>query len=122
MPEFTGGDAALLKWVAEHIQYPESAAKDGVQGRVSCTFTVEKDGSVSDAKVVRPVHPALDKEALRVIMALPAFTPGKNKGKVVRFYTVLRFDSNCPGKIPIMPLHLRLHHCLLLIRMIQQYM
>lgn len=89
MPEFPEGDAGLLKYVADNIKYPENAAKNGIQGRVSCTLVVEKDGSVSNAKVTAPVDPDLDKEALRVIMALPKFKPGTIDGKTVRvLYTV----------------------------------
>jgi TonB family protein len=84
MPEFPGGDIALLKWVSENIRYPENAARNGIQGRVSCTFTVEKDGSVSDVQVVNPVDPELDAEAVRVLQLLSKFTPGRDKGEIVR--------------------------------------
>lgn len=84
MPEFPGGDPALLKWIAENISYPTIAAENGIQGRVSCTFTVNADGSVSDVQVVRPVDPNLDKEAIRVLKKLPKFKPGEQRGKPVR--------------------------------------
>ncbi|MDR1524212.1 MAG: energy transducer TonB [Tannerella sp.] len=84
MPEFPGGDAALLKWIGEHINYPTIAAENGIQGRVACTFTVNADGSVSDVVVVRPVDPNLDKEALRVLKMVPKFKPGEQRGKPVR--------------------------------------
>ena len=84
MPEFPGGDAALLKWISENINYPTIAAENGVQGRVSCTFTVNADGSVADVTVVRPLDPNLDKEALRVLKLLPKFKPGEQRGKPVR--------------------------------------
>jgi TonB family C-terminal domain len=84
MPEFPGGDIALLKWISENINYPTIAAENGVQGRVSCTFVVNADGSVSDAQVVRPLDPNLDKEAIRVLQKLPKFRPGEQRGKPVR--------------------------------------
>ena len=84
MPEFPGGDAALLKYISDNINYPTIAAENGVQGRVACTFTVNADGSVSDVSVVRPLDPNLDKEALRVLKTLPKFRPGEQRGKPVR--------------------------------------
>jgi TonB family protein len=84
MPEFPGGDAALLEWISENLKYPENAAKKNIQGRVSCTFTVEKDGSVSDVHVVRPIHPELDAEAVRDLQMLTEVTTGNNKGETVR--------------------------------------
>ena len=84
MPEFPGGDAALLKWIGDNIVYPTIAAENGIAGRVSCTFTVNADGSVADVTVVRPVDPNLDKEALRVLKLLPKFRPGEQRGKPVR--------------------------------------
>jgi len=84
MPEFPGGDAALLKWIADHINYPTIAQENGIQGRVSCSFTVNADGSVEDVKVARSVDPNLDKEAVRVLSMLPKFKPGEQRGKKVR--------------------------------------
>ena len=84
MPEFPGGDMALLKWISENLSYPTIAAENGVQGRVSCTFVVNADGSVSDVSVVRPLDPNLDKEAIRVLQKLPKFRPGEQRGKPVR--------------------------------------
>jgi len=84
MPEFPGGEAALLKWIADHINYPTIAAENGIQGRVSCTFTVNADGSVTDVQVIRPRDPNLDKEAIRVLKQLPKFKPGEQRGKPVR--------------------------------------
>ncbi len=84
MPEFPGGALAMAKWMSENTNYPESAANNGIQGRVYCSFTVEKDGSISNVQVIRSVDPALDEEAKRVLMNLPKFTPGRHKGKVVR--------------------------------------
>ena len=85
-PEFPGGNVALLRYISEHVCYPESAAQEGAQGRVLCRFTVNKDGSVSDVTVVRSLHPELDKESVRVLSELPKFKPGSHKGETVRVY------------------------------------
>lgn len=94
MPEFPGGMANLLKWIAENVNYPTIAAENGIEGRVSCQFTVNADGSISDVIVVRPVDPSLDREAIRVLSRLPKFTPGQQRGKPVRvkFSVPVRFQ------------------------------
>ncbi|MDR3250799.1 MAG: TonB family protein [Tannerella sp.] len=84
MPEFPGGDAALLKWINEHITYPTIASENGIQGRVFCEFTVNADGSVQDVIAIKPLDPNLDREALRVLRLLPKFKPGEQRGKPVR--------------------------------------
>ena len=84
MPTFPGGDAALMKYLAENIKYPVSAQKAKEQGRVVVQFIVEKDGTVTVVKTVRSVTPALDAEAVRVIKAMPKWTPGKQGGQPVR--------------------------------------
>ena len=85
MPEFPGGgQAALLQYLAASIRYPRSARENGIQGRVVCNFIINKDGKVQDTEVIRSVSPDLDREALRVINAMPPWTPGKQKGKAVR--------------------------------------
>ena len=89
MPEFPGGDAELLKFISKSIKYPVIAQENGIQGRVICSFVINRDGSVVDATVVRGVDPSLDKEALRVINTMPKWKPGKQRGKPVRVkYTV----------------------------------
>ncbi|WP_459188802.1 energy transducer TonB [Parabacteroides sp. APC149_11_2_Y6] len=89
MPEFPGGQGALLQYLAKSIKYPVIAQENGIQGRVTCTFVVNKDGSIVDAEVIRGVDPSLDKEALRVINTMPKWSPGKQRGKPVRVkYTV----------------------------------
>lgn len=89
MPEFPGGQEALLEFLQTHAKYPESAIRNGIEGRVYCSFVVGKDGTVSDADVLRGVSPELDQEALRVINTMPAWSPGKQRGKAVRVrYTV----------------------------------
>ncbi|MBQ8158809.1 MAG: energy transducer TonB [Prevotella sp.] len=89
MPEFPGGQAALLKWISDHIKYPAIAEENGIQGRVVCTFVVERDGSVTDVQVARSIDPSLDKEAVRVLKQMPRWNPGKQNGSSVRVkYTV----------------------------------
>ncbi len=89
MPEYPGGPKALMEFLNNNVQYPAEAEKAGIQGRVIATFVVEKDGSISNAKVVKSVDPLLDAEALRVIDAMPNWKPGMQNGKVVRVkYTV----------------------------------
>lgn len=89
MPEFPGGQNELLKYLARNIKYPEESVKNKEEGRVSLTFTVNKDGSLSDFKVVRSITPLLDAEALRIAKSMPNWTPAKNKGEIVRVaYTI----------------------------------
>ena len=89
MPDFPGGMAECMKWLAKNIQYPEDCKKKGTEGRVIVQFVVDKDGSVMDAKVVRSIDPLLDKEALRVVNLMPKWKPGKNQGEAVRIrYTI----------------------------------
>ena len=90
MPEFPGGQQALFKFLSENIKYPVIAQENGIQGRVICQFTVNKDGSIVDIEVVRSGgDPSLDKEAVRVIKSMPKWKPGKQRGKPVRVkYTV----------------------------------
>lgn len=83
-PEFPGGEAAMYKWLSENIVYPSAASEEGVQGRVVVEFVVGKDGSISNVRIVRPRHPALDKEALRVVKAMPKWMPGRNNGQPVK--------------------------------------
>ena len=83
-PLFPGGPAALLKYLSEHTKYPVVAQENGVQGRVTVQFVVEKDGSISDVHVLRGVDPSLDKEAVRVVKSMPRWTPGKQNGITVR--------------------------------------
>lgn len=83
-PYFSGGENALMAFLRESVKYPEIDIEQGNQGRVVCTFVVEKDGSISDIKVLRGVSPSLDKEALRVISSMPDWNPGIKDGKLVR--------------------------------------
>ena len=84
MPQYTGGESAMMKYVSENIKYPEKAKDDGIQGRVFISFVVEKDGSVSNVKVVRGIGGGCDEEAARVIAGMPKWQPGMQKGKPVR--------------------------------------
>lgn len=83
-PLFPGGPAALIKYLSENTKYPVVAQENGVQGRVTVQFVVEKDGSISDVHVLRGVDPSLDKEAVRVVKSMPRWTPGKQNGITVR--------------------------------------
>lgn len=88
-PKFPGGDAELYKWLSKNIRYPEMAAQNNIQGRVTVQFVVEKDGSIGEVKVVRGKDPDLDKEAVRVVKSLPKFIPGKMNGQSVRVWYTL---------------------------------
>lgn len=83
-PLFPGGPEALMKYLSENTKYPVVAQENGVQGRVTVQFVVEKDGSISDVHVLRGVDPSLDKEAVRVVKSMPRWTPGKQNGITVR--------------------------------------
>lgn len=78
-PEFPGGEAALYKYIRDVMVYPDEALKDSVEGRVIVEFVITETGKVTDARVVRGRHPALDKEALRIVNSLPDWTPGIEK-------------------------------------------
>ena len=83
-PSFQGGDAnTFSKWVNTRLEYPEIAKENGVQGRVTLQFTVEKDGSVTKVKVLLGVDPSLDKEAVRVVSMSPKWKPGKQRDRAV---------------------------------------
>ena len=103
MPYFPGGRELLLKYLAVNIKYPASAVKAKKQGRVIVTFIVQKDGSITHAKIAKSINPELDAEALRVVKGMPKWTPGTQNGKPVNVkYTVpvkfsLQKDAT-PGK------------------------
>ena len=84
MPIFEGGDAALLKYLRENLKYPDNTKDRGVQGRVVIGFIVEKDGSLTDVKVLRPVDIDLDAEVLRLVKGMPKWIPGRHNGQRVR--------------------------------------
>lgn len=83
MPSFPGGQAALTNFLTAHINYPAKARAENVQGRVIVQFTVDKNGDIKDVEVVRSVSPELDAEAIRVVMSMPRWIPGKQRGKTV---------------------------------------
>lgn len=86
---FPGGMGELMKWLGKNIKYPDLAAENGIQGRVMVRFVVERDGSTSNVEIARGVDPSLDKEAMRVVKAMPKWNPGKQRGKAVRQRFVL---------------------------------
>ena len=100
MPEFPGGQDSLYKFLGANIVYPNKAKKDGVEGKVYINFTIEKDGSINEVKVLRGVHPLLDEEAVRVVESFPKWKPGKQKGKTVRvsYNLPLNFVLNTKNK------------------------
>ena len=100
MPEFPGGTQALMEYIRNNIKWPDE--ESSVQGRVIVSFVVEKDGSVSNAKVVKSVHPAFDAEALRVVNGMPKWIPGKQNGEPVNTKYVVpvifKLDHSTPAK------------------------
>lgn len=82
-PEFPGGMGELMKYLQRNVRYPAAAQQAGIQGKVEVEFTVKKDGSVSDVKVIRSINPELDAEAVRVISAMPKWKPGEQRGTPV---------------------------------------
>ena len=93
MPEFPGGEAAMSQFINRTIRYPVIAQENGIQGRVVVQFVVNTDGKIVDVEVVRGVEESLDKEAVRVVKAMPPWNPGRQGGKNVRVkYTLpIRF-------------------------------
>ena len=96
-PQFPGGEAALLKYIAEHLRYPAMAQENGIQGRVVVQFVVTKTGSIGEVKVVRSKDPDLDKEAVRVVKTLPNFVPGKMNGHSVNVWYTLPITFKLQG-------------------------
>ncbi|MDR1742924.1 MAG: TonB family protein [Dysgonamonadaceae bacterium] len=84
MPLFPGGEEAMFKYLNDNIKYPAIAIESNIQGRVTCNFVVERDGSITDVQVVKGVDPLLDREAVRVIKSMPRWLPGKQQGQPVR--------------------------------------
>ena len=103
MPEFTGGGMpALMEYLSKNIKYPEAAMKKGIQGRGIVQFVVEKDGSITNVKILRGVDPELDKEAVRVVSAMPKWRPGTQRGEAVRVrFTVPVMFRLTEDKIPV---------------------
>ena len=97
MPQFPGGDAALMKYLSSHINYPPIAAENNVQGKVVVQFVVDKTGKVGEVKVIRSVDKDLDKEAVRVCKSLPKFTPGRQNGQAVSVWYTLPVQFKLQG-------------------------
>ncbi|MDY6207200.1 MAG: energy transducer TonB [Prevotella sp.] len=89
MPSFPGGTSGLITWLKDNVKYPKDAEKEKLQGRVLVAFVVEKNGSISNVKIQRSVHPLLDAEAIRVVKMMPRWEPGKHNNKPVRVRFVL---------------------------------
>jgi len=103
MPEFPGGNLEMRKFLAQNVKYPVEAQKKGIQGKVYVTFVVNKDGSVSNAKISRSVDPILDAEAVRVVSILPKWKPGRQRGQdvAVLFTVPINFAlSSTDFKLP----------------------
>jgi len=98
MPEFPGGQAEMMKFLAQNIQYPINAARNNVEGRVVLQFVVEKDGQIGDVKIARSVDPELDAEALRVVKSMPNFIPGRHGGKPVAVWYTIPISFKLQGK------------------------
>ena len=84
MPEFMGGDKARIRFLASNLKYPQAARKAGIQGMVYVTYVVEKDGSITNARLLRGIGGGCDEEAVRVVAAMPKWKPGTQRGKPVR--------------------------------------
>lgn len=98
MPQFIGGDKVLMKYLSASVKYPKEAYKNSISGRVFVTYIVEKDGSISNTKVLRSVHPLLDEEALRVVKSMPNWTPGIKDDKYVRVELILPINFTLKSK------------------------
>ncbi|MFN3329266.1 MAG: energy transducer TonB [Fervidobacterium pennivorans] len=96
-PIFPGGEKALFKFIIKNVKYPEEARRKGVEGRVLVSFIIEKDGSISNIKLVQGIGYGCDEEALRVISKLPKFTPGKHSGFPVRVQTGVPINFRLPN-------------------------
>jgi len=83
-PQFPGGDTAMYSWISQNLVYPAAAAEEGASGRVVVSFIVEKDGSISNVRIIKGKHPALDAEAIRLVRRMPRWIPGRNNGHLVR--------------------------------------
>ena len=98
MPEFPGGNEAMVKFLQENVVYPEKAKKKGISGKTFVSFVIEKDGSITDVKVARGFDKSCDAEAVRVVKSMPKWTPGKAKGQPVRVNFTMPFVFKAPQK------------------------
>ncbi|MDE6352544.1 MAG: energy transducer TonB, partial [Muribaculaceae bacterium] len=97
MPQFPGGEEALLKYIGDHLRYPTMAAENNIQGRVVVSFVVTKTGKIGEVKILRARDPDLDKEAIRVVKSLPDFIPGKMNGQAVNVWYNLPVNFKLQG-------------------------
>ena len=97
MPQFPGGDEALLRYLSSHINYPPMAAENNIQGKVVVEFVVDKTGKVGEVRVVRSVDKDLDREAVRVCKSLPKFVPGRQNGQPVSVWFTLPVTFKLQG-------------------------
>jgi len=81
MPQYPNGDVELMQFLSTNLKYPQDAINKKIEGKVVCRFLVNKDGTVSDVKVIRSLYPSIDNEAIRVLKMLPKWTPGKQNGE-----------------------------------------
>lgn len=98
MPEYPGGEQALMNDLIGSINYPDEAKKNGIQGKVFVSFVVDEQGKVTNAKIERGVDPALDAESLRVVNGLKTWKPGKEKGKIVKVAYTIPINYALDGK------------------------
>ena len=96
MPRFPDGEAALVKYVQSHINYPSEAAADSIQGRVVVQFVIDSLGCVGEVKVIRSIRADLDSEAIRLVKSLPKFNPGRQNGKAVSVWYTLPITFTLP--------------------------
>ena len=94
MPSFPGGSAKLLEYINENLHYPKEAKDSCIQGKVVVSFTIERDGSITEAKVAKGIDSLLDAEAVRIVESMPKWSPGKFNGKAVRtkYYVAVKFQ------------------------------
>lgn len=98
MPSFPGGVKALMDYLSENIKYPAAAERKDIQGRVIVQYVVQKDGSITDVKVVKSVHPLLDTEAIRVTTTMPKWIPGEYNGNPVSVRYTMPITFKLQGK------------------------
>ena len=98
MPEFNGGNAEMMKWLGNHVKYPQMAIDGHIEGRVIVKFVVEKDGSISNVSVIKSIHESLDKEAVRLVSSMPNWKPGVKDGKPVRCSFIVPIQFKLQGE------------------------
>lgn len=98
MPEYPGGEQALMNDLIGSIKYPDEAKKNGIQGKVFVSFVIDEQGKVTNAKIERGVEASLDQESLRVVNGLKTWTPGKEKGKIVKVAYTIPINYALQGK------------------------